>query len=145
MALRIDRFALRKPAAIVGLTLVAIHLVLALFSPWISPHDPTALVGGRADPPSLEFLMGTDVLGRDVLSRLVRAAVEYGACERGQMSGQAAEPQASRSQSRTAGSISLVSLISKWCVNLPRVASVTSFQRGDWSRRRRNTLSTSGG
>jgi len=70
MALRIDRFALKKPAAILGLTLVAIHLVLALFSPWIAPYDPTALVGGRAEAPG-EFLLGTDVLGRDYLSRLL--------------------------------------------------------------------------
>jgi peptide/nickel transport system permease protein len=71
MALRIDRFALRKPAAILGLTLVAIHLILALFSPWIAPYDPTALVGGRAEAPGMEFLLGTDVLGRDYLSRLL--------------------------------------------------------------------------
>lgn len=71
MALRIDRFALRKPAAILGLALVAIHLVLALFSPWIAPYDPTSLVGGRAEAPGMEFLLGTDVLGRDYLSRLL--------------------------------------------------------------------------
>jgi len=71
MALRIDRFALRKPAAILGLAFVAVHLILALFSPWISPYDPTELVGGRAEPPGAEFLLGTDVLGRDYLSRLL--------------------------------------------------------------------------
>jgi peptide/nickel transport system permease protein len=69
--LHIDRFALRKPAAILGLTLVAIHLVLALFSPWIAPYDPTSLVGGRAEAPGMEFPLGTDVLGRDYLSRLL--------------------------------------------------------------------------
>ena len=71
MAPRIDRFALRKPAAILGLTLVAVHLILALFSPWIAPFDPTDLVGGRAEAPGAEFLLGTDVLGRDYLSRLL--------------------------------------------------------------------------
>lgn len=71
MRLQIDRFALRKPAAILGLTLVAVHLVLALFSPWIAPYDPTSLVGGRAEAPGAEFLLGTDVLGRDYLSRLL--------------------------------------------------------------------------
>ncbi len=68
---RIDTFALRRPAAILGLTLVAVHVVLALFSPWLSPFDPTELVGGRAEPPGAEFLLGTDVLGRDYLSRLL--------------------------------------------------------------------------
>src|SRR3954463_14497119 len=69
--MRIDRHALRKPAAILGLTLVAIHFLLALFSPWIAPYDPTSLVGGRAEAPGVEFLLGTDVLGRDYLSRLL--------------------------------------------------------------------------
>jgi peptide/nickel transport system permease protein len=71
VALRIDRFALAKPAAILGLALVAVHLFLAFFAPWISPYDPTDLVGGRAEAPSLDFLLGTDVLGRDYLSRLL--------------------------------------------------------------------------
>lgn len=71
MRLRIDSFALRKPAAVIGLSLVVLHLVLALLAPWISPFDPTELVGGRAEAPSFEFLLGTDVLGRDYLSRLL--------------------------------------------------------------------------
>ncbi|MBN9428198.1 MAG: ABC transporter permease [Burkholderiales bacterium] len=71
MELRIDTFALRKPAAVIGLSLVVLHLALALLAPWISPFDPTELVGGRAEPPSMEFLLGTDVLGRDYLSRLL--------------------------------------------------------------------------
>lgn len=69
--MRLDTFALRKPAALVGLSLVAAHLVLALFSPWIAPFDPTELVGGRIEPPGPEFLLGTDALGRDYFSRLV--------------------------------------------------------------------------
>jgi len=68
---RIDTFALRRPAAVVGLALVAVHLALALFSPWIAPFDPTELVGGRIEPPGGEFLLGTDALGRDYLSRLL--------------------------------------------------------------------------
>lgn len=69
--MRIDAFALRKPAAVLGLLLVAIHVALALFSPWIAPFNPTELVGGRVEPPGPEFLLGTDVLGRDYLSRLL--------------------------------------------------------------------------
>lgn len=69
--MKIDTFALRKPAAVIGIALVAIHLLLALFSPWFAPFDPTELVGGRAEPPGGEFLLGTDVLGRDYLSRLL--------------------------------------------------------------------------
>jgi peptide/nickel transport system permease protein len=72
MNLRIDRAALKRPMAVIGLTLVAIHLILALFSPWLSPYDATSLVGGRAEAPGAEFWMGTDVLGRDFLSRLLQ-------------------------------------------------------------------------
>jgi peptide/nickel transport system permease protein len=71
VALAIDRFALRKPAAILGLGLVLVHLAIAFGAPWISPFDPTDLVGGRAESPGLEYFLGTDVLGRDYLSRLL--------------------------------------------------------------------------
>jgi peptide/nickel transport system permease protein len=71
MAFHVDRFALTKPAALLGLSLIAIHLALALFSPWIAPFDPTELVGGRVEAPGGEFMLGTDVLGRDYLSRLL--------------------------------------------------------------------------
>ncbi len=69
--MRIDAFALRKPAAVMGLLLVVVHVALALFSPWLAPFDPTELVGGRVEAPGAEFLLGTDVLGRDYLSRLL--------------------------------------------------------------------------
>lgn len=71
MTLGIDVLALRRPTSVVGLALIAVHLVLAIASPWITPYDPMALVGGRAEPPSAEFWLGTDILGRDYLSRLL--------------------------------------------------------------------------
>ncbi|MBI2740553.1 MAG: ABC transporter permease [Rhodospirillales bacterium] len=71
MSLRLELATLKRPMAIIGLAIVAVHLALALLSPWISPFDPTELVGGRAQPPGAEFWMGTDVLGRDFLSRLL--------------------------------------------------------------------------
>lgn len=71
MNLQIDWHALKRPATLLGLALVVVHLVLAFASPWIAPYDPTELVGGRAEPPSAEFWLGTDVLGRDYLSRLL--------------------------------------------------------------------------
>jgi peptide/nickel transport system permease protein len=63
--------ALRRPTALIGIMLVVFHLSIALASPWISPFDPTDLVGGRAEAPGMEFFLGTDVLGRDYLSRLL--------------------------------------------------------------------------
>ncbi|HXE57724.1 MAG TPA: ABC transporter permease [Gemmatimonadales bacterium] len=59
-----------------GLALVALVVLAALFAPWIAPHDP--LVGDlrRAYlvPPGDRFLLGSDTQGRDVLSRVLHGA-----------------------------------------------------------------------
>lgn len=57
-----------------GLTCVVLVLGMALFGPWLAPHDPFAITGGSLVPPSAAHPMGTDALGRDVFS-----AVLYGA------------------------------------------------------------------
>lgn len=71
MMLKINHHALLRPAALFGIGIVLLHLVLALAAPWLAPYDPMSLNGGRAEPPSAEFWLGTDVLGRDYLSRLL--------------------------------------------------------------------------
>jgi peptide/nickel transport system permease protein len=60
---------------------MAIMVILALFAPWISPHDPTqGKITDRYSPPAFmeggktEYLLGTDQLGRDILSRLIYGA-----------------------------------------------------------------------
>jgi peptide/nickel transport system permease protein len=56
----------------VGLALIAAIVALAVFAPWIAPHDPLEQnIVSRLEPPSPEFLLGTDTYGRDVLSRLI--------------------------------------------------------------------------
>lgn len=55
---------------IVGLVLIAIHLVIALAAPILTPHNPTLSDPSRAlMGPSGEHLLGTDQYGRDVLAR----------------------------------------------------------------------------
>ena len=52
-------------------------VAVAIFAPWLAPHDPTRAVAATfGDPgaPSLAFPMGTDELGRDVLSRVIFGA-----------------------------------------------------------------------
>jgi peptide/nickel transport system permease protein len=67
-------FALRRPAAAVGLALLALQIVLILFAPLLSPYSPT-----EADPmvslmpPSAAHWFGTDINGMDVLSRVIHA------------------------------------------------------------------------
>lgn len=54
-------------------TLSAIGLV-ALFAPWIAPHDPWAMIGPPLESPGEKFPLGTDMLGRDLLSGLIHGA-----------------------------------------------------------------------
>jgi len=66
------RAMLTRPSGVIGLTLVALHLALALISPWIVPYeytsmDSTATLAG----PSAAHWLGTDHLGRDVLTRVL--------------------------------------------------------------------------
>lgn len=72
------RLALRTNAGRIGLPIVLLHLILALFGPWITPYSPTAfhepLVEYQLQAPSAKFLLGTDQFGRDVLSRIMAGA-----------------------------------------------------------------------
>jgi peptide/nickel transport system permease protein len=50
-------------------------VALAIFGPWLAPHDPLATAPARAlQPPSVAHWFGTDALGRDILSRCIVAA-----------------------------------------------------------------------
>jgi peptide/nickel transport system permease protein len=54
----------------VGIAIVALHLVIALIAPAIVPYDPAAQsVALSLNPPSVEHPFGTDQLGRDVFTR----------------------------------------------------------------------------
>lgn len=70
------RLALRTPAGRIGLPLVTLHMVLALFGGLLSPYSPTEfhIEEHQLEAPSLQFLLGTDQFGRDVLSRVMSGA-----------------------------------------------------------------------
>jgi len=80
----LPRLARHNPLATVGLVLVAIFVVCALFAPWIAPQDPAHIdLPNRLQPPSSSHLAGTDELGRDILSRLIygsRISMLVGSC-----------------------------------------------------------------
>jgi peptide/nickel transport system permease protein len=62
----------RSPSGAVGLAIVGILVLCAIFAPYLAPHDPLRMASGpRLDSPSLAHWMGTDQLGRDVLSRVI--------------------------------------------------------------------------
>ena len=76
-AAAVVRFARRKPLGALGGLIVLGMLVVAIFAPWIAPHDPQEFIEGgsaRLQPPSVRFPMGTDNLGRDILSRVIYGA-----------------------------------------------------------------------
>jgi peptide/nickel transport system permease protein len=63
---------LRSPSGAVGLVIVGILVLCAIFAPYLAPHDPLRMASGpRLGSPSLAHWMGTDQLGRDVLSRVI--------------------------------------------------------------------------
>ena len=63
-----------SPLAQVGLAIIAINLLVALFAPWIAPFDQATPVGDPWADPDLHHWLGLDNLGRDLLSRLIYAA-----------------------------------------------------------------------
>jgi len=59
----------------VGLVLLAAIVLITALAPLIAPYDPIEQhIAYRLEPPSAEFLLGTDTYGRDVLSRLIHGA-----------------------------------------------------------------------
>jgi peptide/nickel transport system permease protein len=65
----------RRGGAMVGLAVVTFFVLIAIFAPWLAPHDPlgTSWSAVRAAP-SATYLFGADELGRDVLSRIIWGA-----------------------------------------------------------------------
>jgi peptide/nickel transport system permease protein len=70
------RRAARWPAnLVIGATIVAAWMAIALVGPFLSPHDPIAVdIAHALLPPSSEFPLGTDSFGRDVLTRIMYGA-----------------------------------------------------------------------
>jgi ABC-type dipeptide/oligopeptide/nickel transport system permease subunit len=60
----------------VGLLVVVLMVLAALFAPWLAPHNPITgdLKGAYLVRPGSKFLLGTDTQGRDVLSRVLYGA-----------------------------------------------------------------------
>ncbi|HEV2129365.1 MAG TPA: ABC transporter permease, partial [Thermomicrobiales bacterium] len=68
------RFVRYKPG-LVGLTVIGLLVILAVFAPWIAPHSPTETETSlRGAAPSAEYLLGNDDIGRDILSRIIYGA-----------------------------------------------------------------------
>src|SRR5437868_3578970 len=74
-AISIRRAATRNGLATIGIVLVLIFVIFAVFAPWIAPQDPAFIdLPHRLAGPTLMHWCGTDELGRDILSRLIYGA-----------------------------------------------------------------------
>jgi peptide/nickel transport system permease protein len=63
---------LRNPLGDVGLAIVVLLILVAIFAPLLATHDPyLPALGKRLSAPNAEYWFGADELGRDIYSRLL--------------------------------------------------------------------------
>jgi peptide/nickel transport system permease protein len=68
---RVLRRLRRERKVLVGLVIIAVLVVLAVFGPALAPYHPDADDFGILQPPSIEHPFGTDSFGRDLFSRVI--------------------------------------------------------------------------
>ena len=73
MRRNLKRFLIGNKLNLIGLIIVIVFFVLAIFGQLLAPQDPFAqdITGSKLLAPSLTHPMGTDELGRDLLSRVM--------------------------------------------------------------------------
>ncbi len=77
----------RNKAAVVGLVVIVMFVLVAIFAPLLAPHNPVLQTNSNSLRPPMwvdtgnprttgvpEHVLGTDTLGRDTLSKLIYAA-----------------------------------------------------------------------
>jgi len=71
---------LKRKLALLGLVIITVFVLAAIFAPFIAPYPPEQqffeglTLEGAPLPPNAQFWLGTDLLGRDLLSRLIFGA-----------------------------------------------------------------------
>ena len=59
----------------IGIAIICAFVILAVFAPWFSPHDPDSYhIEKSFAGPSYEYPLGNDANGRDILSRVIYGA-----------------------------------------------------------------------
>lgn len=65
----------RNRGGLIGMAVLAVVILSAVFAPIVAPFDPVkGVVADRVQSPNRTYWMGTDELGRDVFSRIVYGA-----------------------------------------------------------------------
>jgi peptide/nickel transport system permease protein len=79
---RFTRVFFKRWVVVLGLAILLLVFIAAIFSPWMAPYDPYKIATGTAlEQPSAKHWLGTDRIGRDTLSRVIfgsRTALEVG-------------------------------------------------------------------
>src|SRR5690606_30717597 len=68
------RQLMHNKKAVVGLTIITLILLVAIFAPFLTEYSPTKRVGRPHQAPSWDHWLGTTRLGHDVFSRLIHGA-----------------------------------------------------------------------
>jgi ABC-type dipeptide/oligopeptide/nickel transport system permease subunit len=75
------RTFLRNRSAVAAVGIIVLFVLIAIFAPWIAPHDPNDTdLFRRLQPPvwmeggEWSYLLGCDALGRDLLSRIIHGS-----------------------------------------------------------------------
>ena len=68
------RYSRNRPA-VVAMAFLTVLIIVAILAPLTAPYDPVVQdLPRRLEPPSSEFLLGTDAFGRDSFSRMIYGA-----------------------------------------------------------------------
>ena len=76
-ATRSFKLLFRRKSGVIGLGILVVFTLIAIFGPLIAPQDPNASTSFSSqilDPPNSQYWLGTDDNGRDVLSQLLLGA-----------------------------------------------------------------------
>ena len=69
------RRLMRNRGAVMGLAILALLALMAIFAPLLARHDPNAMAMAEAlQGPSARYPFGTDQFGRDILTRIIYGA-----------------------------------------------------------------------
>ena len=65
----------KRKVAVLGLVIVLIYIIDAIFAPLLAPYDPVKQdLANMLQTPGPKHLLGTDEMGRDILSRIIYGA-----------------------------------------------------------------------
>jgi peptide/nickel transport system permease protein len=69
---RVCRVFFGRKLAVIGLVIIVLVVLTAIFAPLLAPYDPYKMdLPHKLEHPSRQHLLGTDTLGRDTLSRVI--------------------------------------------------------------------------